>query len=146
MAYATQDDILKELSEDELLQLADDADDGTIDADVVARAIEHSDATIDGYCGTRYSVPFDSALISTTLKIIRKLSVELSICRLFHRRGIMNEARESDCKLAVSFLKDVARGVVTLGAGDPDGTPAEANTPDIQSDDRLFSRENMGGF
>ena len=74
MPYATQADILDQLDEDILIQLTDDADTGDVVDDVVTRAIADADAEIDGYCGKRYSVPFD-----TVPPIIRKFAVDIAI-------------------------------------------------------------------
>ena len=56
MAYSTQTDLLEQITEDELIQLTDDADAGAVDSDAVTRAIVDADAEIDGYCGSRYDL------------------------------------------------------------------------------------------
>jgi len=68
MSYSAQSDLLEQISEDKLIQLTDDLDAGTIDTDVITRAIADADAQIDSYCGKRYNVPF-----STVPTMIRKL-------------------------------------------------------------------------
>lgn len=46
MAYCTQADILKQISEEELIDLTDDTHAGSVNADVVTEAIEKADAMI----------------------------------------------------------------------------------------------------
>jgi len=134
MAYSTKADILEQLDEDILIQLTDDDDLGTVDDDMVTRAIADADALIDSYCGTRYGVP-----LSSTPDIIRACSVDLAICNLYARRRGVPEDRKQRCAERVSFLKDIATGKATLGSAAPapssDGGP-EATTA---KSDRKFS-------
>ncbi|KQC03148.1 MAG: hypothetical protein APR55_07120 [Methanolinea sp. SDB] len=141
MAYCTQADIAEQIPEDELIQLTDDDDLGVIDASAVERAIADADAEIDGYCGKRYSVPFAPVPV-----MIRKCSVDIAIYNLFPRREGAPESRRTRYKDIIRFLENIAKGVVSLGEKDPDGTPKPTDRPDIQSDRRLFSRRTMRGF
>jgi phage gp36-like protein len=108
---------------------------------VVARAIADADAEIDSYCGVRYSVPF-----STVPPVILKFSVDIAIYNLYARRKGAPEDRKTRYDNAVRFLKDVSKGLASLGKDDPDSTPAERHMPDIDQSDRLFTREKMKGF
>ena len=138
--YAAQADILEQLDGDILIQLTDDADAGTVDADMVTRAIADADAEIDGYCGKRYSVPF-----STVPAIVRKFSVDIAIYNLYARRKGAPEDRKQRYDNAVKFLANVAKGLISLGEDDPDSTPA-SNAPEIDNEDRLFTRTTMEDF
>jgi len=141
MAYSAKTDILEQLDEDILIQLTDDHDAGVVDDDVVTRAIADADSEIDSYCGKQYAVPF-----STVPPRVRKLSVDIAIYNLYSRRKGAPESREKRYDRAISFLKDVAKGLASLGEDDPDGSPAESNTPDIDQSDRIFTRDKMKGF
>ncbi|MFH1984125.1 MAG: DUF1320 domain-containing protein [Pseudomonadota bacterium] len=143
MAYCTQSDMLEQISQDEVIQLTDDAGSGAIDADVVTRAIADADGEIDAYCGKRYAVPF-----STVPAIIRKLSVDMAIYNLFARREGAPDDRSKRYDSAIRLLRDVGKGAVSLGADDPDGTPPETNAPQMSTENpaRIFSRSKMTGF
>ena len=141
MAYSIQTDILEQLDEDILIQLTDDADAGEVDADVVTRAIADADSEIDSYCGKRYTIPFSAVPVR-----VRKLSVDIAIYNLYARRKGAPEDRKTRYDNAIRFLKDVAKGLATLGEDDPDGSPAESNAPDIDQSDRIFTRDKMKGF
>jgi len=141
MAYSTETDILDQLDEDILIQLTDDADTGEVDDDKVSRAIADADAEIDSYCGVRHTVPF-----STVPAVILKLSVDIAIYNLYARRKGAPEDRKTRYDNAIRFLKDVAKGLATLGGDDPDGTPPESHKPDIDQADRIFTRDKMKGF
>ena len=140
MAYCTQSDILDQMDSDVLIQLTDDADAGTIDADVVTQKIADADALIDGYCGARYSVPFD-----TVPALVLKFSVDIAIYNLYGRRKGAPEDRRTRYKDAVEFLKGVARGDNSLGENDPDSGETSF---EVSSDNpaRIFSRSKMTGF
>jgi len=136
MAYSTQTDIEEQVSQAELIELTDDTGAGTVDTSAAARAIADADAEIDGYCGTRYTVPF-----SPVPAMIRKLSVDIAVYNLFSRRSTlkMPEERQKRYDNAVRFLRDVSRGLISLGAdapAEPDSGLPQAST---NRDDRIFT-------
>ena len=141
MSYSTKADILEQMDEDVLIQLTDDLDAGEVDEDMVTRAIDDADSEIDSYCGVRHVVPF-----VTVPNRVRKLSVDIAIYNLYARRKGAPEDRKARYENAIRFLKDVAKGIATLGEDDPDATPAESHRPDIDQADRIFTRDKMKGF
>jgi len=135
MAYCIKTDILEQIEEDVLIQLTDDDDAGVVDEDKVTRAIADADAEIDSYCGTKYDVPF-----LTVPVMIRKMSVDIAIYNLYARRRGAPEDRKERYDDAISFLKDVSKGIASLGGDGPsvdDDSGPEATT--VKSD-RVFSR------
>jgi len=46
----------------------------------------------------------------------------------------------------VSYLTKVASGTISLGAGDPDGTPKPSEAPRMSGGDKVFGRDRMRGF
>jgi len=136
MAYSTQTDIEEQISQEELVELTDDSGGGGVSASVVERAIADADAEIDSYCAVRYSVPFDPVPA-----IIRKISVDIAIYHLFSRRSVIKvpEERQKRYDNAIRFLRDVSRGLISLGAD----TPSEPVTGKVQTtrtkDDRVFT-------
>jgi len=140
MAYSTLADILERLPEEVLVRLTDDADQGQVDTAVVERAIADADAEIDGYVGTRYSVP-----LSPVPDLVRKLSVELSIYHLFSRRRGAPEEWRQRYEDAIRLLRDLAAGRVSLGTGEPSGTPT-GSPVHATSQGRWFTRSEMEDF
>jgi len=59
MPYCAQVDIINlEMTEEELVQLTDDGNVGSVDPVKVTAAIVKADAEINGYCQAQYTVPF----------------------------------------------------------------------------------------
>lgn len=136
MGYCTQADIEGQLDRADLIALTDDNGIGSADAAAVARAIADADAEIDSYCGSRYTVPFSPVPV-----IVRKFSVDMAIYHLFSRRSVLKipEERQKRYDNAIRFLRDAAKGLITLGADAPaepgDGLPQATRT----KDDRKFT-------
>ncbi|MDZ7831633.1 MAG: DUF1320 domain-containing protein [Desulfobacterales bacterium] len=138
MPYSTQSDILDQIDETTLVSLTDDAGTGSVDDDVVTRAIADADAEIDGYCGKKYEVPF-----SPVPDLIRKFSVVIAIKNLFARRRGAPDSRRQDYEDAIKFLKEVSKGNATLGEDDPADVPQSSHAPEIESADRIFDRDSL---
>ncbi len=141
MPYCTKTDILDQMDEEVLIALTDDDDTGLVDDTKVTKAIADADAEIDSYCGVRYSVPF-----ATVTGIIRKLSVEFAIYNLYARRKGVPDDRKERYDNGTRFLRDVSKGMVSLGADDPDTPPSDKDKPQFASSERIFSRDKMEGF
>jgi phage gp36-like protein len=137
MAYCTQADIEEQLSEDELIQLTDDAGLGSVDTTVVDRAIADADDEINSYLQERYTVP-----LSPVPGLVRKLSVDLAIYNLYSRRDIEAPVRTQRYEADVKLLKSLAKGEASLGVEAP---PAEVHDEGIKTSrpesDRIFTRE-----
>ena len=140
--YCTLADIKKALPEDIIIQLTDDDNIGDIIAANVTQAIATADAEIDGYCAVKYSVPF-----TTVPAVVKALSIEIAVYYLYKRRTVP-EKIEKAYDNAVARLKDISRGLLSLGVDPP---PAASTTADVaesnkNENDRIFTRSKMHGF
>lgn len=140
MAYCTLADIKGRISEEVLIQLTDDHEVGLVDAAIVNAAILDADSEIDGYCGTRYAVP-----LSPVPPRIRKCSAVIAVYNLFGRRTAAPEEVTARYKNEVAFLRDVSKGLVSLGQDEP-VAGASPDEPGISSQARVFSRDKLKGF
>jgi phage gp36-like protein len=141
--YCTQTDIESAIPAATVIQLTDDSGSGAADADIVADAIAKADAIIDGYCAVKYSVP-----LSPVPAVIKGLSVDIAIKNLYARKvEEMPAARKDAYDNAISFLKDVSRGLVSLGV-DPEPEASSQGSPETNktASDRIFTRESLRGF
>lgn len=144
MAYCTQEDLLNQMPESELIELTDDAGAGTIDAAKVAAAIADADSEIDGYLGRQTTVP-----ISPVPPTVRRWSVALAIYNLVLRRGWdmgPDHVRRLAYRDAVAAMKEYAAGRLSLGVDDPDTPPSDADKPQMSSAEQIFSRDKLAGF
>jgi phage gp36-like protein len=143
MAYSTQTDILKMISQEQLAQLTAEVG-SSPDASVVSEAIAHADGEIDSYLAVRYVLP-----ISPTPARVKTLSVAFALYYLFSRRPNlgMPETVRNNYKDGVQFLRDVAGGRAEI----PDSSGAEISgdateVSEITSKTRVFDRDGMEGW
>jgi len=138
MSYLTQTELLDYISERELINLTDDADTGQIDTAKVTQAIEDAESMVDAYLGARYTVP-----LTSPPAIIKKAVAVITIFSLQVRREEVPDARKDEYEKTIKFLQLLAAGKVTLGeVPSPEENPERA-TAQIQSADRIFSREEL---
>jgi phage gp36-like protein len=141
MPYCTLTDIKKAISEEIVKQLTDDDNIGEIVEANVTAAIATADAEIDGYCAAKYAVPF-----ATVPAIVKALSIEIAVYYLYKRRTVP-EIIEKAYDKAIARLKDIAKGLLTLGVDPP---PAASTTDGAESnttaDNRIFTRDKMTGY
>jgi phage gp36-like protein len=142
--YCTKADILKHLSEDELVQLT--ADSGTnVDDAVVTEQIEGADSEIDSYTAKRYVVP-----MSPVPARIKSLSIVISIYKLHARRaskvGGINEAVRTDYEDAIAFLRDVASGKAVIDGAITPTENAKTTGGSFKGSGRIFTNDSMSGL
>ncbi len=140
MAYCALADITATIPEQTVTNLTDDSGTGEADQGKVTAAIADADAEIDSYCAARYTVPF-----SPVPAVIRKCSVDVSVYNLYSRCAeSIPDSRKERYKNAIELLKNIAKGVVTLGeVPSPATNPESAGRPEITSSTRLFTRDTM---
>jgi len=141
MAYCTQADILDQVDENELILYTDDANEGEIDADVVAAAIDKADALIDAYLAARYSVPVDPVPA-----VLAGLCVDIAVFNLAARRNRESDSVRRRYEDAVKFLKDVAAGKAVIAGVTPASGSGSRDHAKIEGDTRIFTRDKMKGF
>lgn len=113
MFYCTIEDIETQTSTPTLIQLSSDNGQEEVNRVVVEEAIIYSSTLIDGYLRGRYSLPLDAHF-----PLLRILAIDLSIYRLYSRRmrNEMPEVIQKNYDNAISTLRDIQKGVITLQA------------------------------
>jgi len=140
MPYATQADLLNQITQAELVQLTDDTGSGSVDSAKVDSALNAASATIDAYAGARYTLPLQSS------EKVKQLAVDLAIYELEKRRRRLRDATLAARDAALSFLRDLAARRAVLDQ--PSGAPAQQTEADVKKteQERVFSDENLEGF
>lgn len=121
MGYATQQDIIERYGQDQLLVLADRDGDGEVDTDVVDRALADADAEIDGYLASRYTLP-----LATESKLLVRLAVDVAVYHLCDDDAMVTDQRRQRYEDAVSQLKRLASGQMSLGLTPEPSTTSSA--------------------
>lgn len=139
MSYATQTDMVLAFGDEELIQLTDRAQPpvGAIDASVLARALSAADGLANNYLALRYTVPLTSVpavLVEACCDIAR-----YELTRGPNLRA--TEEIEKRYTQRVAWLRDVARGLATLGEAAASVAPSSAGLPEMTSGGRVFGRD-----
>lgn len=120
MAYSTQADVINQLPEEHVGHLTNDTDGNSINSTVLSSAIEFADSLIDSYLRGKHSVPF-----TTAPPLIKHISVDLAVWRLYSRRNIpwLDEDTSYNYirKEAIKQLEEIRKGVILIDT--PDDTP-----------------------
>lgn len=152
--YSTIDDLKTAMFEQTLIQLTDDElnkpsvidpedEDCTLIIERINKAISAADSEIDGYCATKYSVPFEAVP-----PLVNTLSVDIAIYHLHKRKTLLPEDVVTAYDKAISRLKDISRGLLTLGLDPPPApsTAADSAATNKTVSDRVFTRDSMRDF
>ena len=145
--YCTIDDIETQTSTPTLIQLTSDDGQEAVDRVVAQEAILYSSTLIDGYLRGRYTLPLDAHF-----PLLRILAIDLSIHRLYTRRmrDEMPEVIENNYKNAISTLKDIQKGVISLQSENDSFETAGFNAEEYKTNkdiiDRLFGKHRLSEY
>jgi len=140
MAYTTEQDLTERFGAAEVLALTDRDGNGTVDAEVLGKAINDAQALVDGYLATRYAVPFSADLVPA---LVKSITADLVRYRLMENRA--TEEAEKRNQQAIATLRDLASGKASLNTGPSESAPG-APVSKKGASDRLFTLNSMKGF
>ncbi len=147
MYYCTVEDIETQTSTPTLIQLTCDENNEEVNRVVALEAILYSSTLIDGYLRGRYSLPLD-----IHFPLLRILAIDISIYRLYSRRmrNEMPEVIENAYKNAISTLKDIQKGVITLQSENDTFETSGFNATEYKTNkdilDKLFGKQRMSEY
>ena len=139
MDYATEQDIVDAYGQDALVLAADRDGDGIADAGVVAEALSAASAEMDSYIGAKYDLPLPSVP-----EVLKAKCVDVALYRLAQRPGAMTDEIKDRYEKALAWLKDLARGLVSLGI--ETAPPSAGGGLEVSYNTRQFSRKNLEGM
>lgn len=142
MTYATKQDLIDRFGELELLQRTDrvNVPQTTIDDEVVNEALNDASSTADGYLAAKYALP----LATTPARLVK---VTCDMARYYLHGEAASDAVRKAYEDAIAWLKDVSKGIVSLGltaAGE--ATPAATGGPQICAQPGTFTRKTLEDF
>ena len=147
MDYCTIEDIETQTSTPTLIQLTSDDGQEEINRVVALEAILYSSTLIDGYLRGRYTLP-----LNTHFPLRRILAIDLSIYRLYSRRmrNEMPEVIETAYKNAISTLRDIQKGVITLQSENDTLESSGFNAEEYKTNknilDKLFGKQKLNEY
>jgi phage gp36-like protein len=118
-----------------LIKLTDDEGTGAVNTSRAETAITAAQAIIDTALSRAYSVPF-----SSPSEIIKRLTADIAVYRLYQRAGIHTEEQRFIYEDAMGVLDRAAKGEVVIGVDAP------GPGPDFSCQVREFTREYLEGL
>jgi phage gp36-like protein len=132
MAYIDKAMMILKFSEPEIIQLTDrDGSTHAIVDAVLDPAMLDAEAEVDSYLGSRYVLPLPSVP-----EILQVFTCDIARYRLYDDAAPAEVQRRYE--RAVSWLKDVSRGLVSLGIKAPDIEPVDSVIV-VESRTQVFS-------
>ncbi len=140
MSYSVLTDLQNVLQNDTIIALTDDEGLDQVNTARVTECIAEGDSLIDGYCGSRYVVPFNPVPV-----VVRSISVAIAIHNLYARRvEEVPAVHENRYKDAIQRLKDISSGAMTLGVQPSPNIVEEPATNSQSIDNRIFTTSSTG--
>lgn len=141
MDYCTQIQLEARYGAALLVEISDRADvpTGTIDADLITRAITDATALIDGYLAGRYALP-----LATIPALVTDLAQRIAI--YYAHTNVASEKIGKDYEAALRQLKDIASGLIKLDAGGAEPAGSGASEVRTNEPERPLSAATMKGF
>ena len=147
MSYSTKEDLLEEISEDELAQLCDateligDAKTTKINSRF-DKANTAADSEIDSYLQKHYAIP-----LVTVPNIIRQKSTANTLYYMWSSRANrsgMDETVKDNFEKNITWLKLVARKEVGIGIDPLPGSPSSTSEPvKVKTNVRKFTQDSL---
>ena len=139
MAYATYTDLIDQMDEATLIQLADDNADGQADPGVVDAAIAQADAEINARVGGRYAVP-----LSPVPALAVRFSAMLAAANLYIHRGVdVPDSLAAAVADARSLMNRIGDGKASWGESVQPAADRTALDVRSGSQPRVFDRVKM---
>lgn len=139
MTYADRQAMIDRYGEPELIQLTDRERLGAIDDAVLGQALADAGHEIDGYLAEREALP-----LTFIPPALTRVACDIARYRLYDKAAT-KEVRDR-YKDAVSWLKDVASGKVSLGMPKDTFPSAAASGVAFSGAPRVFTRDTLGGY
>lgn len=141
MAYSTQADLTDRYGAQMLIDLTDRGEvaTGTIDGDVVDRAIAEADALIDGYVAGRYVLP-----LSPVPQQIGPISRQIAIYTLHVYEP--DQKITDEYKAAIRQLEQIAAGTIKLDAAGISAATSGSGGARVTDRERPMTEQTMKGW
>jgi len=137
MPYATQQDIIDQYDENELIIASDKDNLGVPDPVIVEQALIAASNEIDTYVGSRYTLP-----LVPVPPVLKPLCIDIALYKMSTSTGVTEEKR-TRYEDAVKLLTKIANGTIVFGKEVP---PVNQSAACFSGPVRQFSRDTLKGF
>lgn len=147
MSYCTVENIQSYVSYQTLIQLTNDDGGNSVWTEVAKEAILYASTLIDGYLRGRYTLPLDAEF-----PLLKILCMDIAVYRLYSRRmrDDMPEVIENAYKNAISTLRDIQKGIISLQAENDLLESSSFNALEYKTNksviDRLFPKGRLNEY
>lgn len=145
MSYCELADIITELSTATVAQLTDDTSGTSLVTATVTTAITAADDEINAYCRPKHTVPF-----SSTPNLIKRLSVNLTVCNLYGRRresdNFSNDELDKRYERVLRTLRDIAKGIIEIDDSTSFQNTAGNYTSNKTSLDKVYTSATLDTY
>lgn len=139
MAYATQTDITSRYSMTELLISADRDNNGTLDAGIVAQALDDATSEIDAYLSARVQVP-----LLVVPDFIKRICVDIAVYRMSENAASLTDEKRRRFDDAILMLSKASSGDVMIpGTNTSDASP---NSVEFSTSRKDWTRSKSKGM
>jgi len=149
MSYCTLQDLRDRYGDDEIIQLTDRANIGTIDQTVVDRAIADADGEIDGFVGPRWPKCFGDGhpnivrLFADSVQIAEDYYRRHSVFPIMHVLGLRRSLAEAHPWLPGALLKGFTKAKVMAQEALVDTSATKVTMPFVE-DNLARAHQLMG--
>ena len=140
MAYATQQNCIDRFGEDMVIVATDRANAGSIDTDILGKALTDADATINSYISGLPGYPFDPVP-----DILELLACDVALYLAARPTGVATETDRERYENAIKYLEKVGSQKIRLPYDDGDAFIEPNSTADVVvAGTREFTRSKLG--
>jgi len=140
MSYATVEEVIERLGEDELWGIAGGDDEGNLNTAVIDTALKDASEDIDSAIRVRYRLPLEKVP-----GIIKRICIDKAVALIPSNGAEMDEIIEKREKKADSNLDKIARGIRQLDLTEAPRNPSGGSIL-IHSPESPFSEDKLKGF
>ena len=140
MSYATSADMILQFRESEMLMIADPGNTGTVDAALVADALQRASNEIDSYL-MRFTLPL--AIVPARLK---ELCCDMARYKLVGADATETDVVRTRYKDAIKALESIRDGKLDIGLSATGQAPVVSASVQVSAPARVFTDTSLAGY
>ncbi len=140
MSYATAQDVIDRIGEDELWGIVGDDGEGNLDTATIETALADASEEIDSAIRVRYRLPLE-----TVPGLIKRICIDKAVALIPSNGAEMSDLIKERDKTADKRLNEIARGIRQLDLAETPRNPASGSIL-INSPASPFAEDKLKGF